>query len=269
MKVLLWIGSGANHKALAHKIHRRFPLAGIVVETRSAQQNRSMAFYAGKFIERLFLSSISASWHRMMTQYHHKYPAYPETKILHTRAINTPEVSAFCQSIQPDVIAVSGTSLIKEELLALKPPGGIVNLHTGVSPFVKGGPNCTNWCIANGDFHLIGNTVMWIDAGIDSGNIIASEVTPFDEVTNLFEIQFAVMEHAHDLYVRSIEALSKGLSQSVPQKKLGEGKTYYTRQWGLREKLRLIRRLPDFRKSLKSGERARKQKSVTTVPLPK
>lgn len=268
MKVLLWIGSGANHKALAHKIHSRMPLAGIVVETRAKRQKRSMMFYAAKIFERLFLRPISASWHRMMKHYQRKYPGYPETKILHTHEINTAEVIAFTQSVQPDIIAISGTSLIKKALLALKPPGGMVNLHTGVSPFVKGGPNCTNWCIANGDFHLIGNTVMWIDAGIDSGNIIASEVTQFDNETDLYEIHLAVMEHAQDLYVRTIESVSKGFSQSVPQNKLGQGKTYYTRQWGLREKFQLMRRLSDFRKSIKTGELAEKQRRVSTMALP-
>lgn len=268
MKVLLWIGSGANHKALAQKIHSRIPLAGIVVETRASRQNKSLAFFAHKVIERLFLRSIATSWHRMMAHYHQQYPGYPETQMLHTADINSTEVLAFSQSVQPDIIAVSGTSLINKELLDLKPSKGIVNLHTGLSPYVKGGPNCTNWCIANGDFHLIGNTVMWIDAGIDSGNIILSEQTSFKGESELYDIQLAVMEHAHDVYIRSIESILRGMMQSVRQKDLGPGKTYYTRQWGLKEKFRLIRQLPRLWEHIKLGEMSKKQGSVRTVGLP-
>jgi len=36
------------------------------------------------------------------------------------------------------------------------------------------------WCLAKNWLHLIGNTVMWIDPGIDSGDLLSTERTPLD-----------------------------------------------------------------------------------------
>jgi len=267
MKVLLWIGGGANHKALACKIHQQYPLAGLVVENRPSIKKRTLVFYAEKVIERIFLRSISRTWHRMMSHYHAQFKDYPDVQTMQVNEINSDEVVEFSTKIRPDLIVVSGTGLIKEKLLALQPKIGIVNLHTGLSPYVKGGPNCTNWCIANGDYHLIGNTVMWIDAGIDSGNIIASELTALDGVENMFHIQLKVMEHAHDLYLRSIAALAQGYRPSVSQQEIAKGKTFYTRQWGLKEKIRLVRNLKVFRQKHRTEQMAALKKEIVTVPL--
>lgn len=48
---------------------------------------------------------------------------------------------------------------------------------------------------------------MWIDEGIDTGNIITTEQTPLRGNESLFQIHLKVMDHAHDLYLRSIEVV--------------------------------------------------------------
>ena len=78
----------------------------------------------------------------------------------------------------------------------------ILNLHTGISPYIKGGPNCTNWCIATKQFEKIGNTIMWLDKGIDTGELLTTENTKFNSTDkSLLKIHMRVMNHAHDLYI--------------------------------------------------------------------
>jgi len=131
----------------------------------------------------------------------------------------------------PDLVLVSGSDLLKRETIerfATK----VMNLHTGISPYIKGGPNCTNWALALGEFDLIGNTVMWIDAGIDSGAIIATERTRLDGGEALGELHLKVMDHAHDLYRRAIEAFVAGVRlPSVPQAEMSVGRLFLNRQW--------------------------------------
>ncbi|MBK8140456.1 MAG: hypothetical protein IPK57_05180 [Chitinophagaceae bacterium] len=85
--------------------------------------------------------------------------------MLRVESINNELVAAFTREINPDLIIVSGTGLVKEPLLSLPASIGIINLHTGLSPYVKGGPNCTNWCIANNEWHLVGKYHYVVECG--------------------------------------------------------------------------------------------------------
>ncbi|MBS1656342.1 MAG: hypothetical protein JSU05_15925, partial [Bacteroidetes bacterium] len=114
-----------------------------------------------------------------------------------------------------------------------------------------------------GEFEKIGNTIMWISQGIDSGNVIGSECTHFTKWGDLNEIQWQVMEHAHDLYLRTIEYLLKATPPypAIPQNEIAEGKLYLTKMWGFRNKRKLLQNLASF-SGITSGEQ------LVTIPLP-
>lgn len=266
MKIVLWIGGGANQKALANKIHAAIPLAGIVLEKRKQKRKITIPGLFEKVIEKLFLSPIGKSWWQMMQSYNSQYPSYPEAPLIEVENINASAAYEFTSDISPDVVIVSGTRMVRKKMLSIQPPIGILNLHTGLSPYIKGGPNCTNWCIATDQYHMIGNTIMWIDAGIDTGNIIATEFTDFEGDEQLPEVQSKVMEHAHSLYVSTILKLSEGNQvPNVPQMEIAEGVTYYTKQWGLKEKIKLVRNLKAFRKSFKEGTTEKLREGVKII----
>ncbi len=234
MKVLIWCGDAPNQRALASKIAKHYSIAGIVIEQRkNSAVKRNFLSLPGKLWDRIKFSSIYGAWKNMQAWYNEKFPAWPDTKILRTELINSKEAEDFSRELSPDLIIVSGTSLIKQPLLSIPASIGIINLHTGLSPYIKGGPNCTNWCIANNDWHLVGNTIMWINAGIDTGNIIATETVDIRKAPSLLDAQKLVMENAHDLYIRSIHYLLNNQPPypSVNQSEFPKGKTFYTRMW--------------------------------------
>ena len=200
----------------------------------------------------------------MMSFYKKKYADYPNTKIVYTENINDVLVYNATLQLNPDLIIVSGTRIIKENLLSIKPRIGIVNLHTGLSPYIKGGPNCTNWCISTGQFHLIGNTVMWIDKGIDSGNIITTELTKFNGNESLTEVHIKVMEHAHHLYLMAIEKILQGIISDWPQNQVTTGKTYYTKEWNRKAKALLISNFRQFKHVVNSDNYKQEQLKIKT-----
>lgn len=264
MKVVLWIGIGANQKALACKIHALFPINTIFIESPKSRTVKISEIF-GKIFEKFFLSSISKAWFNMLNYYEVKYPEYPKTNIIVTDDINSDKNYDLTLKENPDLIIVSGTKLIRKKLLSLKPRIGIVNLHTGLSPYIKGGPNCTNWCISTNQLHLIGNTVMWIDEGIDSGNLIKTGLTEFSGDESLLEVHIKVMEHAHSLYIEVIKKLSKGVIVNVDQKEVGVGTTYYTRDWSLKRKIDLVKRFKNFKSTINSPDYKERQSLIKTV----
>jgi methionyl-tRNA formyltransferase len=264
---VLWIGNEANQRALANKIHAAFPVAGIVTETRKTKTQITFSKLLEKVVEKIFLSKIGKSWRGMQQHYHNRFPNYPSTKILDVENINSTEAFEFTKSLSPDLIIVSGTRLIKNKMLSLKPGMGILNLHTGLSPYIKGGPNCTNWCIATSQFHFIGNTIMWIDAGIDTGNIVTTEFTHFSGNEDLAEVHLKVMEHAHALYLKALGHINNGSRSSIPQSTLAEGITYYSKQWTLRQKRNLVGNFKKFKAAFQSGEVNKKRETVREIKL--
>ena len=269
MKILLWIRNENTQKALANKIAEHMPIAGIITESRKSSLKRSFKDYYEKIYEKLFLPSVGKAWWKMLEHYQNLYPEYPKTEILDVENINSEEAYNFSIKIQPDLIIVSGTRLVKEKMLSIAPSKGITNLHTGLSPYIKGGPNCTNWCIATKNFHLIGNTVMWIDLGIDTGNLITTELTPFSgKEKNLLDVHITVMEHAHDLYIRALKKIYSGETvPNVPQNTITNGITFYNKQWNLQQKKNLIYNFPLFLKYLNTNDFKNQQKEVITVSL--
>ena len=234
MKVLFLAGDAPHHRALANKIHAIHPLTAIALV--KPRRNAKKA----KFLTRLTSITIGyplrRAWVNMLSIYAAKYPSYPAVQVTSHENVNAASVSNVVQSIKPDLVVVSGTNLLKKGVIdeALK-TGKVINLHTGISPYVRGGPNCTNVCLAFREFDRMGNTIMWIDAGIDSGNLIATERTPLTGHETLNELHLAVMEHGHDLYVRAISALRDcKFVPNVPQVELPKGRLILSKHWSSR-----------------------------------
>lgn len=271
-RIVLWCDGGANQKALAHKVASRFELAGVVIEKRAVRRRLLSRRTAKRIFERLFFAEADDCWRRLLARYQERFLEFPDVETLTVENINCGETAELVRRSGATVVLVSGTRLVRERLLSLPLERGILNLHTGLSPYVRGGPNCTNWCLAEGNFHLIGNTVMWIDAGIDSGNIITTDFVPLTGDENLDEIQWKVMEHAHELYLDAVAVLidSPETCPSIRQDSIGNGTTYYTRSWGWRQRKRLLTNLNNglFRDAVTAPSFAHVKSRIRTVPLP-
>ncbi|MFL5763465.1 MAG: formyltransferase family protein [Bacteroidia bacterium] len=269
MKIVLLCGSQANQRALASKISKDHELAGIVIEKKTMKRKWTISFVLKKIADRLFFADILSSWKNMLLHYEKQFPDFPVTKKLITENINSKESVAFIREAQPDLVMVSGTRLVREEILRLAVPRGIINLHTGLSPYVKGGPNCTNWCIADDMIHLIGNTVMWIDSGIDSGNIITTEAVSFDGTEDLSGIHLKVMEHAHSLYLAAVQKILHDPQNcpSVKQQDIAPGRLYKNKEWNQAAKSRLRSNMKKFGKTISSAAYREKQKELKLIPL--
>jgi hypothetical protein len=153
--------------------------------------------------------------------------------------INHADAVGLARSLRPDLIAVFGSSLIRGELLK-QGRLGIANLHGGLSPEYRGA-DCTFWALYNGEPEKVGCTLHWIDAGIDTGGLIAHvspEVRPDDDELRLF--WRAVMTSA-DAYAELLRRLAAGerFGQTQPHK----GRLYQVKQRGLRHERVVDRRL--------------------------
>jgi len=85
-------------------------------------------------------------------------------------AINAQEYVDEIIHENPDLIIAYGCSIIKSELID-KFAGRFLNAHLGLSPYYRG--SGTNfWPLVNGEPEYVGVTFMYLDKGVDTGEII-------------------------------------------------------------------------------------------------
>lgn len=228
MKIYAIFGNGANQSALAHRLNKDIQLAHIAKVHLERKGKRKIL---RSVVSRTFAYWLHKSWNSMMKHYEMRFIDWPDLPTsLHSSA-NAELLLNLIERENPDLVLVSGTDLLSSSSLN-RISTKVMNLHTGISPYIKGGPNCTNWALALNEFDLIGNTIMWIDPGIDTGSIITSERTPLTGKESLIELHIKVMDHAHDLYSRAVKAFVQGVNlPSVPQNSISKGRLFYTRDW--------------------------------------
>lgn len=153
--------------------------------------------------------------------------------------VNDARVVELAQRLKPDVIAVFGTSLIRGPLLKMGRLG-MVNLHGGLSPEYRGA-DCTFWALYNGEPEKVGCTLHYIDAGIDTGKLIAHvcpQVNPGDEELTLF---WRAVRDSAEVYAELFDRLER--DESIGRVQPGKGKLYQVKDRGLRHERLLERRL--------------------------
>jgi hypothetical protein len=263
MRLMLLLGAGPNHRALGAKLAGSNEVVALVECRNRLTAASGWTLARRRIANRTVGRPLANAWSSMQQRYESLYRNAGRSPDLVVDDINAPTVLELARRAQAELTIVSGTNLLRPPLIDAATRGpGVLNLHTGISPYVRGGPNCTNWCLARGWWHLIGSSVMWIDAGIDTGRLLATERAPIERAATLETLHWEVMEHAHDLVERSVDAVAAGHHiEGTPQNELGEGVTFYTRDWTEREMLRALR---GFRR----GQRNSIPDDVRLVALP-
>jgi len=255
MRVVILTNRQGNQVALANKISKNAEVAGIVFSKNIPARGPALAKRAKLVLNRVAARTIGRTfvqtWYQLQAKYDSIYPQLPVGNIVDVDNINDDSTAEAIEKLKPELVVVSGTNIVgKRVIQAAQSLGGIINLHTGISPYVRGGPNCTNWCLAKRWFHLIGNTVMWLDAGIDTGNIIATEQTELDGNETLLGLHWKVMEHAHGVYTRAIFAIGRGkLVPSIPQKDIAAGAYFGSVDWNA---IQMRRAMENYQRSYKA-----------------
>ena len=153
--------------------------------------------------------------------------------------VNAPEVVDLVDRLKPDLLAVFGTTIIRKPLLGRAP---MVNLHGGLSPDYRGA-DCTFWALYNGEPEQVGCTLHYIDAGIDTGGLIAHvcpEVRPQDDELSLF---WRAVRDSAEVYAELLQRIANGERLGEPQSRKGRLFRVRDRTWAAER--RLARRLRD------------------------
>jgi methionyl-tRNA formyltransferase len=135
--------------------------------------------------------------------------------------INAADCVEHIRGLRPDLIVVTGwTRLLSPELLGV-PRRGCVGFHASMLPRNRGRAP-VNWAILRGETRA-GNTMMFLSAGADAGDIIDQEpvqIVPADTCGTVYAKVGAVGAR---MLRRHLPALLEGTAPRRPQEALGNG----------------------------------------------
>ena len=212
-------GRWTAHKVLEHT-------NPVVISRKARRWLRDRRRYAGGGEARFFFRTAAPRLAR-------------EDLVVEVPHVDHPDVLQLAERLRPDVIAVFGTSLIRGPLLRCGRLG-IFNLHGGVSPDYRGA-DCTFWALYNGEPEQVGCTLHRIDAGIDTGMLIAHvrpEVREGDDELTLF---WRGIRDSAEVYAQLLDRLDRGERLGQPQPR--RGRLYQVKQRGAREERQLVERM--------------------------
>ena len=135
---------------------------------------------------------------------------------------NDPAEIARMRRLEPDVVLVFGTSLLEPPLIDAF-PGRILNIHLGLSPYYRGaGTNF--WPLVNGEPELVGATIHFLDAGVDTGPIVVHVRPEVGEADGPHELGNKTIVAAADALADAAAALARRPLAGVAQS--GGGRLY-------------------------------------------
>jgi len=223
-RIVVLVSSDKSDLYFANQLIQRFNILSVVIEHQ--QDTSPSTPKIKKIIWLLFRPHqlIKKIISKIKTTYETKYALYnrPENQLnfgkeggsitpkeslsiitVHGKnSINNKDIVTHIKDIKPDIIAVCGTSILSEDILAI-PTVGALNLHGGLSQFYRG-LWTTDWAVYNEELECIGATVHFISAGIDDGEILYQGRPTIEKNDN-----------PHTLYVKVVKLGIKMMSQAI------------------------------------------------------
>lgn len=115
------------------------------------------------------------------------------------------------------IVTCAYGQIIPKEVLNL-PKYGCINVHASLLPKYRGSAPI-QWAILNGD-NKTGITIMYMDEGVDTGNIIAAREIPISNVDTLGTLSDKLSKLGSELLLKTLPAIVEGTNFDIPQNSL-------------------------------------------------
>lgn len=145
----------------------------------------------------------------------HNIPVYQPVKI------REPEYVQILTDLQPEVVVVVAFGQILPKTILDIPTHGCINVHASLLPKYRGAAPI-QWVIIDGEKET-GVTTMFMDVGLDTGDMLLKTVIPMDEKETGGSLHDKLCAAGGKLLVETLEQLEAGTLQRIPQ----EGETCY------------------------------------------
>jgi methionyl-tRNA formyltransferase len=157
-----------RHQFVANTLAARLAVVGVWQEKKSFEPMKYAASAEDETVIARHFAARDAAEDRYFADHD---VVHAPARLLPPRGCNDPAEIEAMRQLAPDVVLVFGTSLLSQSLIDAF-AGNVINIHLGLSPYYRGaGTNF--WPLVNREPEYCGATIHFLDAGVDSGPILA------------------------------------------------------------------------------------------------
>ena len=139
----------------------------------------------------------------------HNLPIYQPERVRHRDFVRV------LKELQPDVIIVVAFGQILPKSVLALPPYGCLNVHPSCLPKYRGAAPI-QWALINGETET-GVTIMLLDEGEDTGDIILQNSLPIDALDDAATLSGRLANLAPSLLIQALARISDGPPPHQPQ----------------------------------------------------
>lgn len=119
------------------------------------------------------------------------------------------------KKLSPDMVALAAFGQIIPKAILDVPPLGCLNVHPSLLPKYRGAAPI-NWSLINGDSKT-GVTIMLMDEGMDTGDVLLQEKTEIDSAEVYDELHDRLSFMGAELLLKAVENIIAGSVSRMPQ----------------------------------------------------
>ena len=205
MKVTIFTSNSIRHKFFANSISKLVDETLVICETRKNDAIEIESDNQISGIEKHFLERFQVEKEEFKGNDYFLAKTIP----LEYKEVNLKYVSNVVGNFSPDVMLVFGSSIIHDELISLAKKDRFLNLHLGLSPYYRG--SGTNfWPFVNNELEYLGSTILHLDRGIDTGDIVTHVRPKIVENDNVHTIGCKIIKESVNAFKKIFQSVSNG-----------------------------------------------------------
>lgn len=218
-RLLMLAGEGDSTYIVANELRKRFGDFPLIVEKgesgwRIAHRRARRLGYGASAGKVLFVAA--ARWLRLRSQARieaiQRESGLDSTpvasNVVRIESANGGESISRLKAADPELVVVNGTRILSQRVLG-SISGRFVNMHAGITPAFRG-CHGAYWAIATGRPHLAGTTIHWIDAGVDTGQVVKQALIQPGPQDNFATYPYLQLAAGLPLLVRTIQEFFEG-----------------------------------------------------------
>ncbi len=136
-------------------------------------------------------------------------------RIYQPEKVKAEEFAETLEALHPDLIVVVAFGQILSQRILDIPSYGCINVHASLLPKYRGAAPM-QWSIINGESRT-GVTTMFMDAGLDTGDMLLKQELEITEHMTLEELHDALKGMGANVLIETLEQLSEGTLKRIPQ----------------------------------------------------
>jgi hypothetical protein len=225
-RVVLLAVAGDATNAVYQALAARFEVVGVVLERpisrRTLVLGRARRIGWLRTLDQvLFITVVSPLLRRssrdrlasLRTNVRADEPVPPDL-VAPVPSVNDPATVATLARLEPDVVVVVGTRIIRDSVLT-EADVPFVNMHAGITPRYRG-VHGAYWAMAEGRPASAGVTVHLVDPGIDTGPILAQARIVATRADTFATLPYLQLAAGIPILVAAIAAVLEGRMEPVP-----------------------------------------------------